>query len=68
MADSRKTNAGMLFSAILLVGLGVVTLWRGHGSWYGQGVISGSTATIYAIVCFVFSAVLFYLHFRKSLK
>ena len=68
MTDSGKRNVGMLVSAILLLGLGFVTLWRGHASWYGQGMIFGTTATVYAIVCFLFAAVLFYLHFRRSRK
>jgi hypothetical protein len=68
MADSEKKSSVLLLSAILSVGLGVVTLWRGYASWYGQGLISGTTAKVYAIVLFAFAAVLFYLHFRKSRK
>src|SRR5882762_4811714 len=40
----------------MLVVLALVTLWRGHASWYGAGYISGTPAAVYAFVCLAFAA------------
>jgi hypothetical protein len=63
-----KKNTVPFISGILLLLLGLVTLWRGHASWYGAGRISGAQAELYAFVCIAFALVFFLLAFAVSAR
>ncbi len=63
--DLNKKNTGLFISGFLLVVLGLVTLWRGHASWYGAGYISGTQAKAYAFASLAFALAFFFLAFRR---
>ncbi len=62
----NKKNTAAFISGTLLLLLGLVTLWRGHASWYGAGRISGGQAEVYAFVCIAFALIFFFLAFRRK--
>ena len=62
----NKKNSALFISGTLLLLLGLVTLWRGHASWYGAGRISGAQAEVYAFVCIAFALVFFFPASRRK--